>query len=34
MERMALRLFGAWTELQSLVKDYTLLALEGEAARN
>ena len=33
MERMALRLFGAWTELQSLMKDCTLMALEGEAAQ-
>jgi hypothetical protein len=32
MERMALRLFGAWTELQSLMKDYTLMALEGDEA--
>jgi hypothetical protein len=33
MERMALKLFGQWTELQSLMKDYTLMALEGEAAQ-
>lgn len=33
MERMALKLFARWTELQSLMKDYTLIALEGEAAK-
>lgn len=32
MERQALKLFAAWTELQSLMKDYTLMALEGDAA--
>ena len=32
VERMALKLFGVWTELQSLMKDYTLLALDGEDA--
>jgi len=32
MERMVLRLFGLWTELQSLMKDYTLMALEGDQA--
>lgn len=33
MERMALKLFARWTELQSLMKDYTLMALEGEDAQ-
>ena len=33
MERQVLRMFGLWTELQSLMKDYTLMALEGEVAR-
>ncbi|WP_421844157.1 hypothetical protein [Mycobacterium sp.] len=32
MERMALKMFARWTDLQSLMKDYTLLALEGEDA--
>ncbi|PVA74272.1 hypothetical protein D2E44_25145 [Mycobacteroides abscessus] len=32
MERMALKLFAVWTELQSLMKDYTLMALEGDQA--
>lgn len=32
MERMALKLFAVWTELQSLMKDYTLMALEGAQA--
>lgn len=32
MERMALHLFAAWTDLQSLMKDYTLIALEGDEA--
>ncbi|WP_234808592.1 hypothetical protein [Mycolicibacter terrae] len=33
MERMVLKLFGAWTELQALIKDYTLMALEAEDAK-
>ncbi|MEB3032287.1 hypothetical protein [[Mycobacterium] nativiensis] len=33
MERMVLKLFGAWTELQALMKDYTLFARKGDAAR-
>ncbi|MBI3217857.1 MAG: hypothetical protein HYZ38_28985 [Mycobacterium sp.] len=32
MERKVLQLFGFWTELQSLMKDYTLMELEGDAA--
>lgn len=32
MEQMALRLFAAWTDLQSHMKDYTLIALEGDEA--
>jgi hypothetical protein len=32
MERMALGLFAAWTDLQTLMKDYTLIALDGDEA--